>query len=121
MVKWTDATNASVQVHRLVQEITRGQLAEEEQRFWCEQVLRLVDAAVPADPLPYDVRSWPVWEPFQPHVAFIVDQADRTGLAEPTARLMNDLGVFLKTKCVFVAAEPLFQRALAIDEASYGP
>ena len=96
MVQWTDGTNASVQVHRLVQEITRGRLAEEAQHFWCEQALRLVNAALPADPPPDDVRSWPVWEPFQPHVAFVVDQADRAGLTEPTARLMNELGLFLR-------------------------
>jgi tetratricopeptide (TPR) repeat protein len=120
MVKWTDVTNASVQVHRLVQEITRGRLAEEEQRFWCEQALRLVDAALPPEPPSHDVRSWPVWEPFQPHVAFVVDHADQAGLAEPTARLMNELGVFLTTKCMFAEAEPLCRRALAIDEVAYG-
>ena len=120
MVQWTDAANASVQVHRLVQEITRGWLPEDTQRFWLAQALRLVNAALPAEPPPDDVRSWPVWEPFQPHVAFVVDQADRAGLVEPTTQLMNDLGLFLKTKCVFAEAEPLFRRALAIDEAAYG-
>jgi tetratricopeptide (TPR) repeat protein len=120
MVQWTDVTSASVQVHRLVQEITRGRLAEEAQHFWCEQALRLVNAALPPDPPPDDVRSWPVWEPFQPHVAFVVDRADRASLTEPTARLMNDLGLFLKMKCVFTNAEPLFRRALEIDEAVYG-
>ena len=119
-VRRTDAANASVQVHRLVQEITRGRLPEDTQRFWLEQALRLVDAALPPDPPPDDVRSWPVWEPFQPHAAFIVDQADQVGLGEPTTRLMSDLGLFLRTKCVFAEAEPLFRRALAIDEAAYG-
>jgi hypothetical protein len=33
---------------------------------------------------------------------------------------MSDLGLFLRTKCVFAEAEPLFRRALAIDEAAYG-
>jgi tetratricopeptide (TPR) repeat protein len=69
---------------------------------------------------PHDVRSWPVWEPFQPHAAFVVDQADQAGLAEPTAQLMNELGVFLTTKCMFSEAEPLCRRALAIDEVAYG-
>jgi len=121
MVQWTDAANASVQVHRLVQEITRGRLPEDAQRFWLEQALRLVNAAFPADPPPDDVRSWPVWEPLQPHVAFVVDQADRAGLVDPTTRLMNDLGLFLGTKCMFAEAEPLYRRALAIDEVAYGP
>src|SRR5262249_7515981 len=94
---------------------------EEEEPFWLDQVLRLVNAAVPSEPPPDDVRSWPVWEPFQPHIAFLVDQADQAGLAEPTARLMNQLGLFLTTKCVFADAEPLFRRALGIDEGTYGP
>ena len=42
-------------------------------------------------------------------------------LAEPTTRLMNELGLFLGTKCVFAEAEPLFRRALEINEAAYGP
>jgi tetratricopeptide (TPR) repeat protein len=120
MVQWTDAANASVQVHRLVQEITRGRQPEDSQRFWLAQALRLVNAALPPDPPPDDVRSWPVWEPFQPHVVFVVDQADRAGLAEPTTRLMIGFGLFLEAKCVFAEAEPLLRRALAIDEAAYG-
>jgi tetratricopeptide (TPR) repeat protein len=120
MVQWTDAANASVQVHRLVQEITRGRLPEASHRFWPEQALQLVNAALPAEPPPNDVRSWPIWEPFQPHVAFVVDQADRAGLAEPMTRLINGLGLFLEAKCVFAEAEPLLRRALAIDEAAYG-
>ena len=59
MVQWTDVTSASVQVHRLVQEITRGRLAEEEQHFWCEQALRLVNAALPPDPPPMTCARGP--------------------------------------------------------------
>jgi len=119
MARWEG--DETLRVHRLVQEITRTRLPEDAQRFWLEQALRLVNAALPADPPPVDVRSWPVWEPLQPHVAFVVDQADQAGLSEPTARLMNELGLFLKTKCVFAEAEPLYRRALAIVEAGYGP
>jgi tetratricopeptide (TPR) repeat protein len=98
-----------------------GRLPEDAHRFWLEQALRLVNAALPPEPPPNDVRSWPIWEPFKPHVAFVVDQADRASLAEPTTRLMNGLGLFLRTKCVFAEAEPLYRRALEIDEAAYGP
>src|SRR5262245_42654839 len=34
---------------------------------------------------------------------------------------MNDLGLFLRTKCGFAEAESLIRRALSIDEAMYGP
>ena len=118
MVQWTDAANASVQVHRLVQEITRGRLAAQEQRFWLTQALRLVDAALPDEPPPQDVRSWPMWDSLRPHVALVVAQADEASIPAPTARLINALGVFLKTKCMFAEAEPLYRRALAITEAA---
>ena len=51
----------------------------------------------------------------------MVARADEAGIPEPTARLMNQLGLFLKEKCLFQQAEPLYRRALAIDEASFGP
>ena len=47
--------------------------------------------------------------------------ADAAGIAEPTARLMNELGVLLNAKALHAEAEPLMRRALAIDEASFGP
>jgi tetratricopeptide (TPR) repeat protein len=120
MVQWTDVTSASLQVHRLVQEITRGRLPEDAQHFWLEQALRLVNAALPDEPPPQDMRSWPMWDSLRPHVALVVTQADQEGIPAPTARLINALGVFLKTKCMFAEAEPLYQRALAITEAAYG-
>src|SRR5262245_40159142 len=120
MVQWTDVASASVQVHRLVQETTRGRVVAQEQHFWLAQALRLVDAALPDEPPPQDVRSWPMWDSLRPHVALVVTQADQAGIPAPTARLITALGVFLKTKCMFAEAEPLYQRALAITEAAYG-
>ena len=42
-------------------------------------------------------------------------------IAEPTARLFNQLGVLFDVKADYAEAEPLKRRALAIDEKSYGP
>ena len=70
---------------------------------------------------PQDVRSWPIWTPLAPHVAAATGHADAAGLTGPTSRLMNDVALYLSTRCQFLEAEPLLRRALAIDEASYGP
>jgi hypothetical protein len=51
----------------------------------------------------------------------VTTYADQYGIAEPTAWLMNQLGLLLLQKASYGEAEPLMQRALAIDEASYGP
>ncbi len=105
-------------VHRLVQEMTRRRLPR---RDCCrlEQALRLADAVAVGDSR--DVRSRPVWDALAPHVRVLVAHADEAGMAEPTARLMNDLGLHSKSKALFAEVEPLMRRALAIDEGSYGP
>ena len=54
-------------------------------------------------------------------MAAATDHADAAGLTGPTSRLMNELGLYLKIRCQFPDAERLYHRALAIDEASYGP
>lgn len=51
----------------------------------------------------------------------LVGYADAAGIATPTARLMNQLGLLYQTKARLKEAEPLFRRALRIDEAAYGP
>ena len=51
-----------------------------------------------------------------PHVRVLVAHADEAGMAEPTARLMSDLGLHSESKALYAEAEPLMRRALAIDE-----
>ena len=69
---------------------------------------------------PQDVRTWATLDPLAPHVHVAATHADHAGIAEPTARLMSDLGVLQDCKAQYVEAEPLMRRALAIDEQSYG-
>src|SRR5207248_676782 len=84
--------DAHCELHRLVQEITRGRIAVEQR----EPRLRSMLAVVNGYPLgnPTDVRSWPAWDPLSVHVAAVVQHADAANIATPTNRLMNDLGVF---------------------------
>ena len=119
LLQW-DAGAASFRIHRLVQEVTQDQIPSEQRKDSVQAALDTVDAALPGDPPPDDVRSWPVWEPLADHVAAILRFADENKITEPTARLMNQLGVLLRQKCVWKQAETLYGRALAIDEASYG-
>ena len=106
-------------VHRVVQEVVRSRIPEGRRRDWVVWALGAVDAAAVGDPM--DVRTWGVWDPLRPHAERIARAADAEGIAEPTARLMNELGRLLQYKGLFAAAEPLMRRALEIDEASFGP
>ena len=114
-----DASGNTVLVHRLVQEITRGRIPAARRTATLQIALEAVDSVAVGNPT--DVRSWAVWTPLAPHADAVSRSADAEGLAKPTARLMNDLGLYRKSRMQFDAAEPLYRRALAIDEALYGP
>ena len=120
LLQW-ESGNQSFRVHRLVQEVTRERLAPEARKPWLQAALTLVNDYLPGDPPPDDVRSWPLWEPMRPHVTAVAKAADEAGIAEPTSRLLNELGLLLKAKALWTVAEPLMRRALQIDEASFGP
>jgi tetratricopeptide (TPR) repeat protein len=105
-------------IHRLVQDVTRERQSSEERDQSLRSMLEIFNKAECGNP--EDVRSWPVWDPLRPHLSSVTTYAEQHGIAEPTTRLMNDLGLLLFAKASYGDAEPLMKRALAIDEASYG-
>ncbi len=113
-----DAAGDAVLVHRLVQEITRGRIPEADRTAALKIALSAVNAAATGDP--GDVRSWNIWTPLAVHVDAVSRHADAVGLAEPTARLMNQLGLYWLNRGQYHTAEPLMRRALHIDELSFG-
>ncbi len=119
LLRFGSEDRGSVQMHRVLQEITRSQTPPGEIKKQISVALELLDAVAPADPA--DVRTWPVWNPLRPHLAHLLALADAQSLPEPTARLMNQLALLLQVKALHTEAEPLFRRALAIDELSFGP
>ena len=114
-----DRERPTFTVHRLVQELTRRSLDAEAAATRLGEALHWVNAAFAGEP--QDVRSWPVLDPLAPHAGAVAGHAATAGIAAPTARLMNQLGLLLDTKARHAEAEPLYRRALAIDEASLGP
>ncbi len=106
-------------LHRLVQEVGRQGQLKYPATSQLEPALRWLDAAFQGDA--QDVRTWPVLDPLAAHAQAVAGFADAAGLADPTARLMNQLGVLLQSKAAYAEAEPLKRRALAIAEATYGP
>jgi tetratricopeptide (TPR) repeat protein len=109
-------------VHRLVQDVTRRSLRNGSDNGpmteTLGEALSWVNAAFVGNP--QDVRTWPILDPLAPHALAVVMYADAVGIADPTARLMNDLAQLLDAKSLLGEAEPLMRRALAIDEKSFG-
>ncbi len=105
-------------VHRLVQDVTRRSLRDDCEHSALTEALRWVDAAFDGDP--EDVRAWPTLDPLAPHARAAMWHADQAGIADPTARLMNQLATLLFAKALHAESEPLMRRALAIFLASLG-
>jgi tetratricopeptide (TPR) repeat protein len=105
-------------IHRLVQDVTRRGLAGQERQHSLVKALKWVNAAFSGDA--QDVRAWPRLDPLTPHARVIAEYAADAEINEPTARLMNQLGILLQFKARYVEAEPMYRRALAIGEASFG-
>jgi predicted nucleic-acid-binding protein len=106
-------------VHRLVQDVTRRSQAGELGVSTLTEALGWINDAFDGDP--EDVRAWPTLDPLAPHARAIADYADQAAIAEPTTRLVSDLGTLLVAKARYIEAEPLMRRALAIDEHAFGP
>jgi hypothetical protein len=64
----------SISIHRLVQLITRDQLAEDESRQWAEAAIRMVDEAFPLES--DDVRTWPLCAKFLPHAMVVAEHGE---------------------------------------------
>jgi tetratricopeptide (TPR) repeat protein len=110
--------DTGVSVHRLVQEVTRARIPKEAQPEWAELAVRMVDDYAPAAPM--DVRTWKVWDALRPHALEVIGHAERAGIGEPTWRLANQVGLFLRGKGLNRDAEPLLRMALELAESLHG-
>ena len=113
------AAPAGFAVHRLVQQVTSAALDAAAARTRVGEALRWVDAAFAGDA--QDWRTWAALNPLAPHAEAVAQAADGAGIAVPTSRLMKQVGLLFNEKALHARAEPLYRRALAIDEATFGP
>ncbi len=115
-----EITAETISVHRLVQAVTRDRLDEDEIKKWAEAAVRIVNKAFPfkSD----DVGTWPVCSRLLPHALAAAEHAEALDVAsDSTGRLLNQTGLYLKGRAQFAEAKEMFEQALAIDEAAYGP
>ena len=116
----TATAQGRLRVHRLVQAVTRDQLDEDQAAAWSGRALSLVAAVFPGEP--EDHRSWPVCASLAPHVEAVAAHTERyPDLAVKRGRLLGQLGIYLGASAEFRAALSVLERALAIEEAAYGP
>ncbi|NOR49311.1 MAG: tetratricopeptide repeat protein, partial [Methanosarcinaceae archaeon] len=115
-----EITAESISVHRLVQAVTRDRLDGDEMKKWAEVAVRIVNKAFPFDS--DDVGTWPICSRLLLHALAAAEHAEALDVAlDSTGTLLNQTGLYLKGRAQFTEAKEMFKRALAIDEAAYGP
>jgi hypothetical protein len=110
----------AVTVHRLVQEITRQRLCDNERHDTLDLARALLDRALPSPD--WDQKAWRLWERLAPHCRNLLNRLDlEDHVLEPkAAQIMSYLALWLNNRAEYGECEPLYRRALAVCEKSLG-
>jgi tetratricopeptide (TPR) repeat protein len=110
----------TLSLHRLVQLFLKETMTREEQCVWAERAVRMVNCALP-DLTEYDVFSWAVYQTHLPHALLGYELIKEWQLAFPeAARLLDQVGVYLRDHARYSEAEPMLHDALVIREKLLG-
>ncbi|WP_230205237.1 FxSxx-COOH system tetratricopeptide repeat protein, partial [Parafrankia elaeagni] len=122
----------SVSVHRLVQAATRRRTSDDRRSMVLSTLLRLLRADLPGG-IVRSPQNWPRWRELLLHVRAVVGRvSDPNGTprgpemavsaeVDDLVWLCDRAATYLQEHGRAGEALPLFQRALAITEATYGP
>src|SRR5271166_3158485 len=114
-----DATDTTFRVHGLVQTVERVRAEQEQEKTSSlDGALASIEAALPSPE--WDQKGWRLWEQLAPHCRILLNCVQDHVLEPKATRIMNDLAVWLNNRAEHGEAEPLYRRALAIDEKSFG-
>ncbi|HEX6556004.1 MAG TPA: tetratricopeptide repeat protein [Ktedonobacteraceae bacterium] len=111
----------TLSMHRLVQLFLKETMTREEQRMWAERAVRVVNYVLP-DLSDYAVSSWAVYQTHLPHALLSYELIKEWQLAFPEgARLLDQVGVFLRDHARYTEAEAMIRDALTMREKLLGP
>ncbi len=115
----TSAGAGLVSVHRLVQLVVRQRMADDERRRWSGAVVAALAVVFPSNS--DDVASWQRCARLVSHALAATGHVDDADAPDGSGQLLDRVATYLQAKAQFGQARTLFERALAIDEAAYGP
>jgi tetratricopeptide (TPR) repeat protein len=112
----------ALSVHRLVQMVARDRMGENGQKEWAGIALRLIDAVYKFEE--HDLNTWKRAERLLTHGMTAVEveyDVLKTEAQKAMSSLCNEIGLHLQTFGGFDEAGRQLERALVIDEKTYGP
>jgi tetratricopeptide (TPR) repeat protein len=114
-----DEEKRSYRIHPLVQEVLREGLGKEDQKAWAERAVQALNAVFP-DVTKFE--NWPQCDRLLPHALACARLIELWTMEfAEAARLLNQAGYYLNERAEYAQAEPLYRRALAINEKTMGP
>jgi tetratricopeptide (TPR) repeat protein len=109
----------TLSIHRLVQEVVRDRLAEDDRKRWVEAAVDLIKSGFMFDE--NNLQTWPVCMGLLPHALVVTEHAEAFELAlASTASLLNKVGLYLKIRADFAQAKTTYERVMTIGEIIYG-
>jgi len=114
----SDAQSRTYGVHRLVQEIVRGSIADANRRVCIERAVEALNAVFPD----VEYATWSQCDRLVPHVVAINRWIGSCDLdLNAAGRVLNLTGQALFARGRYADAEPLHEQALRIWESALGP
>jgi len=112
-----DMPSRAYNIHRLIQAVIREKQDAGSSTAYAERCVRAVNEAFPW----VHFASWPLCERLVPHALVCAGWVEKYDLVTAeSGRMLNQAAFYLKERGQYAAAEPLFQRAMAVREASCG-
>lgn len=116
LLDWSPA-DGTITLHRLVQLALRAAMTTDEKRYWLERAVESIENIFP-DGSP---ETWSTCDQLLPHAIELDSLIDYYVITTPAAGLLlGAVAFYLDHRGQVGAAEPLYQRALAIEERRPG-
>jgi hypothetical protein len=113
-----EAETKTLNMQRLVQDVIRDALDEDEERQYAENTVRAVNLAFPC----IELKNWHLCERLLRHAQTCAKLINKWNFEfKEAAQLLNQTGFYLTERARYREAEPLCKRALEIREKALGP
>ena len=111
------AQTHTLSLHRLVQAVLRESMSEQEQAVWLKRVMAALNATFPE----VTPRTWEQCERLLPHVLTVAAALPESAEDQDLAEALQKAAHYLSDRGRYEQAEPLYQRALRIEQQIWGP
>ncbi|MDZ8027733.1 MAG: tetratricopeptide repeat protein [Nostoc sp. DedQUE11] len=114
---YRNPTNKTLDIHRLVQEVLKAEMDEDNCRLWAQRTVCAVTQVFPNA----EYANWRECDRLLPHAKVAIDWISQYQFeSEKAALLLNETGYYLDERGQYSEAEPLYEKALSLRQRLLG-